>query len=351
MSEPYISGMIIPIDGKNVLHNFRDIECHAALIEQVDSGPKNIADGRRSNASTGGVAFTFADDGTFLADATATNKKSTSAIMLQLCTFTPKAGETYVLSGCPSGGATNSYALRVTTSDDTTLAWDTGSGVVFTASSSDPLIVKCSIKSGIVIDNMPFRPMICTKAAWDISYAYKAYVDYDDALVELVDSGPKNVLEMTQTQTSITRSNGNSSMTAVYDKTAGTITLTGTHYSADSAFAFEFYSGNAVDTRQIPAGTYHLSGCYPGGSTSTWRAVLTNISGAVDIGNGAYFTITEQTYCAYRILVSGNCTLDGAVFYPMVCPKSLWGVSKAFKPYRPSYQDLYNMVKALQNGT
>lgn len=171
------------------------------------------------------------------------------------------------------------------------------------------------------------------------------------ALAEIIDSGPKNVLEMTQTQTSITRSSGTSSMTAVYDKNAGTVTLTGTHKSSDSAFIFEFYSGNAVDTRQIPAGTYHLSGCYPGGSTSTWRAALTSITGAVDTGSGADFTITESIYCAYRILVSGNCTLDGAVFYPMVCPKSLWDGSQAFQPYRPSYQDLYNMVKALQNGT
>ena len=332
-------------------YNFKDAKSRAALAEIVDRGPKNIADGRRSSVSTGGVAFTFADDGTFLADATASNKKSTSAIMLQVCTFIPKAGETYVLSGCPSGGTTNSYALRVTTSADATVAWDTGSGVTFTASSNDPLTVKCSIKSGIVVNNMTFRPMICSESDWDISQAYKSYDDHDDALAELIDSGPKNMLEMTQTQTSITRTSGNSSMTAVYDKVAGTVTLTGTHYSADSALIFELYSGSGSDTRPLPAGTYHLSGCYPGGSTSTWRTALTSISGAVDIGDGAFFTLSESMYCAYRILVSGNCTLDGAVFYPMVCPKSLWGASHAFQPYRPSYQDLYNMVKVLQNGT
>lgn len=170
-----------------------------------------------------------------------------------------------------------------------------------------------------------------------------------DALVDIIDNGPKNVLEMTQTQTTIARTAGSSSMTAVYDKTAGTVTLNGTHYTNDSTFAFEFYTGAAVDTKKIPAGTYHMSGCHAGGSTSTWRAVLTGISGVVDIGNGAIFTLSESQYCAWRVLVSGNCTLNNAVFRPMVCPEELYKISDAFQPYRPSYQELYEMVKALQS--
>lgn len=165
-------------------------------------------------------------------------------------------------------------------------------------------------------------------------------------LADLIDSGAKNLLEMTQTQTSITRTSGSSSMTAVYDKSAGTVTLTGQHYTGDAAFAFEFYAGAAVDTKPIPAGTYHLSGAYPGGSTSSYRAVLTGISGAVDIGNGATFTLTASQYAAWRILVSGDCTLDGAVFRPMICTQAAWAISQQFVPYVPTLADLYKLVES-----
>lgn len=170
---------------------------------------------------------------------------------------------------------------------------------------------------------------------------------HNAALVKLIDSSAKNLLEMTQTQTTITRTSGNSSMTAVYDKTAGTVTLTGTHYAADSAFAFEFYSGAATETKEIPAGTYHLSGCVAGGSTSSYRAALNGITGAVDIGNGVTFTLEEPQYAAWRILVSGNCSLDGAVFKPMVCPQEVWEISDKFVPYCPTISELYEMIQNL----
>lgn len=166
-----------------------------------------------------------------------------------------------------------------------------------------------------------------------------------DYIRRLVDEGAKNLLEMTQTQTSITRTSGSSSMTAVYDKSAGTVTLTGNHVTGDSAFAFEFYTGAAVDTKPILAGTYHLSGCYENGSTSTYRAVLTGISGAVDIGNGAVFTLSNAQYCAWRILVSGDCALNGAVFKPMVCRIEDWNISEKFVPYTPTLHELYEMVR------
>lgn len=166
-----------------------------------------------------------------------------------------------------------------------------------------------------------------------------------DYIRRLVDEGAKNLLEMTQTQTSITRTSGNSSVTAVYDKGSGTVTLTGQHYTGDSTLIFEFYSGAATDTKVLPAGTYHMSGCFTGGSTSTWRAVLNGISGAVDVGNGVTFTLNASQYCALRILVSGNCTLNDTVFKPMVCRIEDWNISEKFVPYTPTLHELYEMVR------
>lgn len=164
-----------------------------------------------------------------------------------------------------------------------------------------------------------------------------------DLLADIINSGAKNKIEMTHAAGSVTR-NG---VTCTWDPDAGTMTLSGTHTSSDAAAIFEFYSGNAVDQRVLPAGTYRISGCPAGGSTSTYRAAMTSIQGAVDTGNGATFTISEPIYGAYRILISGNCDFTTpAVFKPMVTPQDAYDISDKFVPYCPTLADLYALVKS-----
>lgn len=169
-------------------------------------------------------------------------------------------------------------------------------------------------------------------------------------IIDMINSGAKNLLQMTQTQTTITRTSGNSSVTAVYDKTAGTVSLNGAHYAGDNTLIFEFYSGSAVGTPIIPAGDYQLSGVPSGGSSATYRAALTAISGTTDTGNGAIFTLTNPHYAAYRIFVSGDCTLDNAVFRPMITPKIVYDTTPDFRPYCPTLQQLYAIVQSYHGG-
>lgn len=165
------------------------------------------------------------------------------------------------------------------------------------------------------------------------------------ALADIIDSGPKNLIEMTHAAGSSTIRG----VTCTWDQVAGTMTISGRHVSSDSASIFEFYAGNASDQRKLPAGIYHMSGCPKGGSTSSFRAAIYSISGAVDVGDGADFIVSSPIYAAYRILVSGNVTFDSPlIFKPMVCLKTLHNVSDKFVPFRPSYQELYDMIKALQ---
>jgi O-acetylhomoserine/O-acetylserine sulfhydrylase-like pyridoxal-dependent enzyme len=35
----------------------------------------------------------------------------------------------------------------------------------------------------------------------------------------------------------------------------------------------------------------------------------------------------------------------------MVCSKAAWDISQAYQPYRPSYQELYERILALEGGT
>lgn len=169
------------------------------------------------------------------------------------------------------------------------------------------------------------------------------------ALTEIIDSGAKNKLQITTVLTTETRSG----ITATYDAAAGTVTLNGTHDGSTAAI-FTLYTGNAVDQKTIQAGTYHMSGCPSGGSTSTFRATLSPTISAADTGNGTEFTITEAAPLAYRILVSKpadqEVSFDNVVFRPMICTKAAWDISQEFAPYCPTMPELYAMIQALQSG-
>ena len=158
----------------------------------------------------------------------------------------------------------------------------------------------------------------------------------------LIDRGAKNLLEMTHADGSITRYG----VTCTWSRADGTMTLTGSHAAADSASIFEFYSGNATDQRQIAPGDYHLAGVPSGGSTSTYRATLTSITGAVDTGSGADFTVTSSIYMAYRIFVSGTINFGaGMTFMPIVTPAAYWALTQNIVPYAPTNRDLYLAIQ------
>ena len=94
-------------------------------------------------------------------------------------------------------------------------------------------------------------------------------------------------------------------------------------------------------------GNWVLSGCPEGGSTTTYNISIAGT--ASDIGNNAEFTSVSAKLV--RIYVLSGTAVDDLVFRPMVCSKAAWDISQAYQPYRPSYAELYEMVKALQGGS
>ena len=70
------------------------------------------------------------------------------------------------------------------------------------------------------------------------------------------------------------------------------------------------------------AGKYRLSGCPKGGATDTYRFDLMNKANnnipIIDIGNGAEFTLTEETTFIPRIRIQGGVTINNLLFKPML---------------------------------
>lgn len=208
------------------------------------------------------------------------------------------------------------------------------------------------------------RPMLCPRSYSVVDPTYAFYTPGNrelaareqieaSALTELIDSGPKNVVNWSANSTTIS----GVTFTVNSDKTVST---SGTA-SARAQFSCPF-----TVPASLKAGRYVLSGCPPGGgnasgATTLYALYIWDITAGArlipnykdDNGNALEFDWTPDSTHTYNISVDirNGTNATGLIFKPMISPIEYWKVTKAYQPYRPSYQQLYEMVKALQNGS
>ena len=153
-----------------------------ALAYIIDNGPKNVANWTASTETITDVTFTINADRTV----TTTASGAAAARRQKALSFTVPASlpaGTYVLSGCPAGGASGTtiyYCLYIwdNTSNSRVSSNDTGSGMEFewTPNPAHSYNITIDIRSGTNPNGLTFKPMICAKKAYAISDAYKPYV-------------------------------------------------------------------------------------------------------------------------------------------------------------------------------
>lgn len=156
----------------------------AALANVVDTPGKNLC---RSNVVTGQTSSTIVATVNADKTITLTGTAGTSDAAFILFPDTTFPAGTYVLSGCPEGGATAKYRIDLVAGG--TVYRDTGSGVTFTL--AEPALVRANIAvyRGKAAPETAFKPMICTKAAWDASHAYVPFVEPRKLVVLEVGTG------------------------------------------------------------------------------------------------------------------------------------------------------------------
>ena len=114
-------------------------------------------------------------------------------------------------------------------------------------------------------------------------------------------------------------------------------------------------SGTAVTfiisaSKGIKAGSYVLSGCPSGGSSTTFDLrYYRQSTGAItaDAGSGANITVDDGAYNV-AILIRGGQTVSNKIFKPMVCTSEDWAVGHDYVPYALPNYDLTRMVSELQ---
>lgn len=126
-----------------------------------------------------GVTYTVNSDFTILANGTATGGNA-NLILSPVGGFTIGSGQ-WVLSGCPSGGSASTYNISIAGT-----ASDIGNTATFTSCTS--VLVRIYIIDGTAVNNFVFSPMVCSKAAWDISHIYVPYSPTNAELYAIIKS-------------------------------------------------------------------------------------------------------------------------------------------------------------------
>lgn len=119
-----------------------------------------------SDGTISGVTFTTQSDGSVVANGTAT-----ALITFVLVSNSNLYGNgSYILNGCPSGGGASTYSIRAYLTGDS--ADDYGSGVSITVTDSVKInSIRLLIRSGAVLNNVKFYPMIRLASETDATYA------------------------------------------------------------------------------------------------------------------------------------------------------------------------------------
>lgn len=175
------------------------------------------------------------------------------------------------------------------------------------------------------------------------------------ALIELVDGGAKNVVFFDSVGSSGETSITNAGITFTIQPDYS-IKATGTANPNANAFAYLRIGGETCKIDDNCDGNHILSGSPPNGTQSTYRMYIPTTGYAqAEYGNGLLLpdnstatNIIVACFVAKGYVIPADNPL---IFKPMICSKAAWDISHTYQPYRPSYQELYDMVKALQAAT
>ena len=242
-----------------------------------------------------GITFTCNNDGSVTANGTATALTKFYLTQSNQKYYVPRSR--YWVSGCPSGGSSNTYYQVFEWYKDN--VWiksvhDTGSGVFVNTYTEnyDACVYSIRIAAGTTVDNLTFKPML---------------MSLDDA-ENLI---PYPFYRNTFTQNGVTFT----------DDREGRVVVNGTVTDTCYCGITSNYTG--------PKSEYFLFGCPPGGSATTYglhtnlRSVsedgtTTYVAGFNDYGSGVRLDLSqyEYTHCEFVISAKKDATISNAVFSP-----------------------------------
>ena len=153
-------------DGEN--NKGLEIKVKGSTTQATRSG-KNLLDNTATTKISNGITFTVNSDGTVLADGT-NDTTANSSFIINRYDLSPG---TYILNGCPSGGASNTYRLVIQETGSYSIlgSIDIGNGSgEFTIDTTTNVQISIFIQKGLTVNNLLFKPMLREATIADDTY-------------------------------------------------------------------------------------------------------------------------------------------------------------------------------------
>lgn len=282
-----------------------------------------------STKTIGGITFTVTKDNTIIGNGTATEQ--TLLWLVQSQDIGIKKGETYTLSGCPSGGSDSSYLMEVSCGGK--YPQDNGKGISFVAE-SNIISVYIVIRSGVTLNNIVFKPMLNEGTE---ALPYEPFFDgLHSAPVTEVESVGKNLIPYPFLNSTLTKEG-----VTYTDNGDGTVTANGLATN-NSIYLLHNY------TIPLKAGTYIISGLPSDGNSNTLMMQIATNSGfaknVVSI-NGTSFTLTDDVSdMVVQLVVFKGFNANNLVFKPQL---ELGTEATPYTPYVRNTLHIPTEVQAL----
>lgn len=159
----------------------------APVARLVDAGAKNLLKITATSQTINGVTFTVNADQTVTVNGTNTGTGSATFILVpnQQAILIPDGD--YWFSGCPQGGSSATFDLRWYRYSSNASAYDMGSGAaIHKSGNTTDSNIAIVVKAGVTVNNITFKPMLCTAEDYAISPEFVPYTPTMRELYEMI---------------------------------------------------------------------------------------------------------------------------------------------------------------------
>lgn len=314
-----------------------DIMLEGESQQETRSG-KNLLDNTATTKISNGITFTVNSDKTVNVNGT-NDTSANSSLIINRYDLSPG---TYILNGCPSGGASNTYRLAIQETGSYSIlgSIDIGNGSgEFTIDTTTKVQIAIFIQKGLTINNLLFKPMLREATIADDTYEQYGASPSLDYLSEIENLEGENICPSLNTTRTI---NG---VTFTKNKD-GSITMNGT---ATAKTTYPINVNTTTNTRTVllkANSKYRMLSSYESGKYTTQVFYLKN---NVMTYSSSLIETVEETKVGMYITVYKDAVLDNVTIYPQITK------GEEYKPYVPynslEFKDVGSNVLELSKGT
>lgn len=321
--------------GKKIKFNIEDNDLQKIRFnkvygesQQATRSGKNLLDNTATTKISNGITFTVNSDKTVLVDGT-NDTSANSSLIINRYDLSPG---TYILNGCPSGGAINTYRLVIQETGSYSIlgSIDIGNGSgEFTIDTTTNVQIAIFIQKGLTINNLLFKPMLRKATIADDTYEQYGASPSPVYPSEIENLEGENICPSLNTTRTI---NG---VTFTKNKN-GSITMNGTA-TAEANYPINVNTTTNTRTVLLKANSkYRMLSNYESGKYTTQVFYLKN--NAMTYASSLIETV-EETKAGMYIRVYKDAVLENVTIYPQITK------GEEYKPYVP-----YNSLEFKDEG-